>query len=108
MKRTLNLLLLFLILAVPSFAGKVSKTEAQQIAQKFMTRQMHRSAKARFAATPAKLRLSKSTDQEFAPFYVYNADNSQGFVIVSGDDAIGQIIGYSDTCLLYTSPSPRD
>lgn len=97
MKRTLNLLLLFLILAVPSFAGKVSKTEAQQIAQKFMTRQMHRSAKARFAAIPAKLRLSKSTDKEFAPFYVYNADNSQGFVIVSGDDAIGQIIGYSDT-----------
>ena len=31
-----------------------------------------------------------------APFYIYNNDGGKGFVIVSGDDAIGTILGYSD------------
>lgn len=31
-----------------------------------------------------------------APFYVFNADGDKGFVIVSGDDRVPRILGYSD------------
>lgn len=46
---------------------------------------------------PQSLLLSTSTSADYAPFYVYNAENNGGFVIVSGESSIGNIIGYSDT-----------
>ncbi len=38
MKRSLNLLLLFAILAIPAFAERISRTEAQRIAQNFFAK----------------------------------------------------------------------
>lgn len=32
-----------------------------------------------------------------APFYIFNADGGQGFVIVSGDDRARCVLGYSST-----------
>lgn len=40
-------------------------------------------------------RLIKS-DSESQPYYIFNAGNSQGFVIVSGDTRTSKILGYSD------------
>ncbi len=36
-------------------------------------------------------------ETEYPPYYVFNADNSEGFVIISGDDRVKQILGFSDT-----------
>ena len=47
-------------------------------------------------ALPKRLLPSAPTTPSYAPFYIYNVENNGGFVIVSGDDAIGNIIGYSD------------
>ncbi|WP_231477615.1 Spi family protease inhibitor [Prevotella sp. HUN102] len=97
MKKTVHLLILMALMAMPSFADKVSKSEAQRIAEKFMAQSNMRKGKARFAATPKTLKLSKTTNQDYAPFYVYNVENNGGFVIVSGEDALGSILGYSDS-----------
>lgn len=97
MKRTFNFLLLFALLAIPAFAEKVSRTEAQRIAQDFLAKHHHRNVKAHLMAMPRKLmHTTFSTTANYSPFYVYNVENNGGFVIVSGDDAIGTIIGYSD------------
>ena len=96
MKRSLNLLLLFAILAIPAFADPISRSEAQRIAQNFLAKKLQRNVKTHLMALPKRLTSNMSATASYAPFYVYNAENNEGFVIVSGDDAIGSIIGYSD------------
>ena len=96
MKRSLNLLLLFAILAIPAFADPISRSEAQRIAQNFLVKKLQRNVKTHLMALPKRLTSNMSATASYAPFYVYNAENNEGFVIVSGDDAIGSIIGYSD------------
>ena len=96
MKRSLNLLLLFAILAIPAFAERISRTEAQRIAQNFFAKKLQRNVKTTLMALPKRLLPSAPTTPSYAPFYIYNVENNGGFVIVSGDDAIGNIIGYSD------------
>lgn len=108
MKKTVHLLILMALMAMPSFADKVSKSEAQRIAEKFMAQSNMRKGKARFAATPKTLKLSRSTSQDYAPFYVYNVENNGGFVIVSGEDALGTILGYSDSGSFEMEDAPSN
>ncbi|WP_077196495.1 thiol protease/hemagglutinin PrtT [Prevotella ihumii] len=95
MKKSVSLLLLCAMMSGHIYADKVSKSQAQQIAQQFLATKAHRGIKAHFAAMPKKF-MAQNTTPDFAPFYVYNAENNGGFVIVSGDDAVGQVLGYSD------------
>jgi hypothetical protein len=39
----------------------------------------------------------RSTKNETVYFYVFGAENNDGFVIVSGDDRVTPVLGYSDT-----------
>lgn len=48
-------------------------------------------------AAYAPQRRLKSATKEVAPYYVFNAGNNNGFVIVSGDDRIQPILGYVDS-----------
>ena len=41
------------------------------------------------------LNLNKSSPKDVPLFYVFNAHNNNGFVIVSGDDNVVPILGYS-------------
>ena len=95
--KSFSLLLLFAMLVTPALADKVTKSEAQKIAEAFLAKKQNRRVKARFKQMPQSLLLSTSTSADYAPFYVYNAENNGGFVIVSGESSIGNIIGYSDT-----------
>ena len=36
------------------------------------------------------------------PYYIYNDRHGRGFVVVAGDDAMGQVLGYSHTGTLDT------
>lgn len=85
------LLLLTLVFAMTSYADKVTEQQARQKAQRFfkdkqivsksLTRSMTRSAQ------PSSIE----------DFYVFNAENNGGFVIISGDDRTPEVLGYSDT-----------
>ncbi|RRC99512.1 T9SS C-terminal target domain-containing protein [Prevotella sp. OH937_COT-195] len=97
MKRTLPILLLFLtILSSATFAKKVSQTEARKVAERFLNARMAGNVKLQSIAIPQNLNIRKSPRPGYAPYYIYNSGNGNGFVIVSGDDDIAEILAYSD------------
>ena len=87
MKKILLTLLAFMA-TVAVNAEQISKQQALQKAQQFMPGKQ-------FGEARSSARSAGSSDEE--PFYVFNADGNQGFVIVSGDDRTTEILGYSTT-----------
>lgn len=88
------LVLLFLLVSVIAEGRKISESEAAAIAYEFLNSNVRQ--------TPAKAEVRRAEGRKAentgdAPFYVFNAENNQGFVIVSGDDRTQRILGYSDT-----------
>lgn len=87
MKKIKMTLLLAALTAFAANAEQISESQALAVASKYMdfsgTRQL----------APAKAKASQQA--EAAPYYVFNAGDGNGFVIVSGDDDLTEIIGYS-------------
>lgn len=87
------ILFLFLLVSVIAEGRKIPESEAAAVASRFLnstpTQQQAKSG----------VRLVRKRDavkDESAPYYVYNADSNNGFVIISGDDRARCILGYSD------------
>ncbi|MDD7318936.1 MAG: thiol protease/hemagglutinin PrtT [Prevotella sp.] len=96
MKRILSILLLLITMLPASvFAKKVSQAEARLLAERFLNRNIPGSTKAKLLDIPQRLNIRKSPQQGYAPYYIYNAGNGKGFVIVSGDDEVADILAYS-------------
>lgn len=94
MKRILTLAVLFLFTMI-AFAGNVSEQQALQKAMAFL-KANNRSGinvKAKAAAHKAPRKAQAATNSYY---YVFNLEDSQGFVIVSGDDRTEPILGYAD------------
>ena len=87
MRRLLLLLCGFLAYQTLN-AENVSKSEALKKAQSFMPGKHFVESR-----SVASVRGEVSSDA----FYVFNADNGGGYVIVSGDDRTTEILGYSKT-----------
>ena len=84
MKR-LYLLLIALVAAWTASANPVDRESAQQKATKFIL------GNKALARGQLKIRLASASDA----YYVFNIADNGGFVIVSGDDATPEILGYS-------------
>ena len=93
MRKLLVLLLLFV--SVIAEGRKISESEAAAIASEFFNSATVKQSPAKVGVRRAKARDAANADS--APFYVYNADGNNGFVIVSGDDRARRILGYSNT-----------
>ena len=88
-------LLLTTVLAVATIvamANPIGRTAAMQKAQDFM-RGINPQAQLQAPATPRKALGANNSPI----YYIFNAENNQGFVIVSGDDRMEEVLGYSDT-----------
>ena len=72
-------------------AQPVSRSEALKRAREFMS---ERGRDITERIYPAHARTAGNLDQP--EFYVFNADRRQGFVIISGDDRLPSVLGYSD------------
>ena len=87
-------LLLCLLCCVMASAEPLGKKAALYTAKAYMT------AKGKTVLTPARTRAnsqnSTSANQEEEYYYVFNAGNDGGYVIVSGDDRVEPILGYVD------------
>lgn len=83
-------LCLFVSLFIPAimFAGHVTEQQALQKAQRFM-----KGKKLSAASTKA---FSRGEPKDADAFYIFNAENNGGFVIISGDDRIDDVLGYAD------------
>lgn len=110
MKRlfTLNTLLLFI--AATAFAGPINPEKAQQIASAFWKKIAPEKEQVRMRLAPQKSRsTNRGTDTNAEEnYYIFTEESSNGFVIVSGDDLLEPIVGYStsDTRTDAEMPQP--
>ncbi len=95
MKKLLLSLLAFMISLVV-IAGEVTEQQALQKAQQFMQGKQFKQKSLRRTATTT---ASKA-------YYIFNAEDNGGFVIVSGDDRTTEILGYSDKGNLDIDKAP--
>ena len=98
MKKILLTLLAFMATMAVN-AEQVSKHQALQKAQQFMPGKQ-------FGEGRSFARSGNLSEHE--PFYVFNAEGNQGFVIVSGDDRTSEILGYSKTGSLDLNRLPEN
>ena len=96
MKKILLTLVAFMAMVAVN-AEQISKQQALQKAQQFMPGKQFGEARS-FARS--------DNPSEGEPFYVFNADDNGGFVIVSGDDRTMEILGYSTTGTLDVRQMP--
>ena len=99
MKRTI-LLLLSVMMTVIMTAGDVTPQQALQQAQKFL--QQTPSGMKRSQAEVPQLKMAGRV----SGLYVFNAEQNQGYVIVSNDDRTTPILGYSETGTLDPDNMP--
>ena len=88
-------LLLTTVLAlatIVAMANPIDRTAAMQKAKDFM-QGINPQAQLQAPATPRKAMGANNSPI----YYIFNAENNQGFVIVSGDDRMEEVLGYSDT-----------
>ena len=93
MKR-LHLMLLLLIVQLASFAGPRNFQQAKDIALRQAARlgiSMDEDSSAK-----AKSKRVKGVQGEVPAYYVFSNGEDKGFTVVSGDDRLPEVVGYSD------------
>ena len=87
--------LISLFFSLVSFAGEVTEEQALQKAQQFMQGKQLKQTNLRRAASTAG-----------NAYYVFNAENNGGFVIVAGNDLMPEVLGYAEQGNLDLSEAP--
>lgn len=88
-------------------ARRIPQPEAAQLAAKFLQAGPQKRMVRALLPTPKHL-MAKGQSAEQAPFYVYNAEGGKGFVIISGDDAVGTVLAYADTGQFSFTDAPEN
>lgn len=83
-----SLFVAFLFACIALQAKPISLSKAKALAQPYM--KTH-------AQQPLLAKKSASSNDENQPLYIFSRGEGQGFVIVSGDDAYPEILGYAET-----------
>ncbi len=105
--------MLFLVLmgyAATMLAAPISENAARRKAVAFMTnkaqqpRATHGTSQARKAVSSSDLTLAESRQA----YYVFNMPSDEGYVIVSGDDRLPEVIGYSLTGTYDSNEMPEN
>ena len=94
MKKSIITLVLA-VLSATSFAQSISLQQAQQRAEKFLkkTTYLQPLSEGKGGSPLAKTPSLQGTNEgdSSSPYYIFNADDGQGFVIVSGDERAREI-----------------
>jgi len=111
-KKKSLLLLVVATFVLPVWGGQVDENTARQVATQTLSRSAtENETQLRAQAVPQKtvqLIYKSSSENTNAPmrssqaneivhFYVFGAENNEGFVIVAGDDRVAPVLGYSHT-----------
>ena len=92
--RRLLFTLACLIGCLPMAANPVTLSQAREKAGQFLNKRVAKRARAS-APKPKALKMMAAGKND--SYYIFNVGNEGGFVVVSGDDATEEILGYSDT-----------
>ena len=106
------LLLVAAAFVLPVWGGQVDENTARQVATQTLSRSAtEHETQLRTQAVPQKTvqllyksssentnaSMRSSQTNEMVHFYVFGAENNEGFVIVAGDDRVTPVLGYSET-----------
>lgn len=92
MKERIGLFLIGMLMACGTYAFPIGLGKAASKAVKLLGKNVVATSE---VTAEARARLASST---FSPaFYVFNAEDGQGFVIISGDDEMPEVVAYSYT-----------
>ncbi len=94
MKRIFLISILLMTVASSSFAAPRTKAQAKAIAEKMAEKIGSIVYDDAVAVKRAPVR--KVGAEETAAYYIFDYGNNEGFIIVSGDDRMPEIVGYSD------------
>jgi hypothetical protein len=83
-----------LLWGVCLWAGPVTAEQARQKAAKFLQGNSPSGARRKVPAKSAQLKIAATGRDD--SYYIFNVADNDGFVIVSGEDATEEILGYSD------------
>lgn len=87
------LLLLFVSsLALCATAAPRDRAAALRLAQQTASQQG-----ATISSAVAAKSFGQTSSSTTAPYYIFNKDNNQGFIVVSGDDRMPDVLGYSES-----------
>lgn len=98
MKRIYLSLLTLILVAIQVIAAPVDPEKALEIANDFWANKVSLKKNIQSRLLPAEGALkapSRATSKEDEAYYVFTEANNNGFVIVSGDDRLNPIVGYS-------------
>ena len=101
--KKLLIILLTLTLTSAAFAEKVTKQQALEKAQNFFKGKRLESTTKNLARGAEKAQPSDTTQEDY---YVFNAEDNGGFVIISGDDRTPEVLGYADNGRIDTGNLP--
>jgi len=93
MKKILLLTMLMAVTWIYGYSQQRTEAEAAAIAKAFMQNNGY-DFKITKSITPAKIRAKKAG--EITPYYIFNDTQKGGFVIVGGQEAMSDILAYSD------------
>ena len=95
--KKLSLFLVAFLVSLSMTAGEVTEAEALQKAQQFMQGKQLKQSNLRRAPSMAE-----------KAYYVFNAENKGGFVIVAADDRMPEILGYSEHGNINLAKAPEN
>lgn len=101
MRRTTTVLVLLLV-ALSIMAGPITPQKAASRMRAFMSQQTW------FKGAPVLAYEAARTDGEGCYYYIYTPEQSEGFVIVSGDDRTESILGYCDKGIFNAERMPEN
>ena len=96
MKRIV-LFLGMILMATMTFADPIDLSKAKQLASAFMADKAEQPKLIKRAGRKnAKARNIEQKYQTTSPYYIFSRGEGKGFVIVSGDDALPEVLGYTE------------
>lgn len=93
MKRFLTIFLMAAIGTSFAAAEQISEAQASLVAAKYLPATGVQKSLRRVSVRTA----TSDSQKNNAPYYVFNAGDDEGFVIVSGDDDLTELVAYSNT-----------
>ena len=94
MKKLLYILLIFSCFTIN--AKQITEQEAMRVASQFMPKQSIQIGQSPVYETLKPVAKQKKAAQG-AEYYVFNKGDNAGYIIVSGDDALTEIVGYTNS-----------
>ena len=104
MKRQLPILIFTLLSLVIAKAEVISQDDARQKAMSFLTNRFQTGKKAAVRSTQKQLKVAESCET----YYIFNVGDADGYVVVSSDDGMPDILGYSDNGRFETQNIPEN